>query len=67
MTQHQRLAVKAETAARMLDLPVAEFLRLVAEKALPPPRRIGDHQRWDVAQIEATLRGTAQRPEPFEL
>lgn len=67
MTQHQRLAVKAETAARMLDMPVAEFLRLVEARSLPPPRRIGEHQRWDVAQIEATLRGTAQRPEPFDL
>ena len=67
MTQHQRLAVKAETAARMLDLPVAEFLRLVDAHALPPPRRIGDVERWDVAQIEATLRGTAQRHQDFDL
>jgi hypothetical protein len=35
MTKHQRLAVRATTAAAMLDMPPAEFMRLVERGALP--------------------------------
>ncbi len=35
------LAVRAQTAAAMLDMPPADFKRLVDEGALPPPVHIG--------------------------
>lgn len=66
--KHQPLAVRAQTAAAMLDLPPAEFMRLVEHGALPPPVRIGQHDRWNVSQIEAIIRGDAAKPtEDFEL
>ena len=62
------LAVKATTAAAMLDLPPAEFRRLVERGALPPPVRIGTHERWRVEQLNAIIRGDAAKPsEDFEL
>ena len=62
------LAVKATTAAAMLDLPPAEFRRLVERGALPPPVRIGAHERWRVEQLNAIIRGDAAKPsEDFEL
>lgn len=66
--KHAPLAVKAQTAAAMLDLSAADFLKLVERGALPPPVRIGGHDRWHVAQLEAILRGNAAKPnEEFEL
>jgi hypothetical protein len=35
MTRHAPLAVRAQTAAKMLDMPPADFKRLVEEGALP--------------------------------
>ena len=35
--KHQPLAVRAQTAAKMLDMPAQEFMRLVERGALPPP------------------------------
>ena len=68
MTRHEPLAVKAQTAAAMLDLPPAEFLRLVGAGALPPPVKIGQHERWRVEQLNAIIRGDAAKPsEDFEL
>ena len=62
------LAVKAQTAAAMLDMPQAEFMRLVERRALPPPVRIGQHERWRVEQLNAIIRGDAAKPEEgFEL
>ena len=62
------LAVKAQTAAAMLDMPPREFLRLVERGALPPPVRIGEHERWRVEQLNAIIRGDAAKPsEDFEL
>lgn len=62
------LAVREATAAKMLDMPVAEFRRLVAADALPPPCRVGGHERWRVKDIEAILNGGASLPdEEFEL
>ena len=66
--KHSPLAVKAQTAAAMLDLPPSEFLRLVERGALPPPVRIGQHERWRVEQLNAIIRGDAAKPdEGFEL
>ena len=68
MTRHEPLAVKAQTAAAMLDMPPAEFLRLVGAGALPPPVKIGQHERWRVEQLNAIIRGDAAKPsEDFEL
>ena len=68
MTRHEPLAVKAQTAAAMLDLPPAEFMRLVGAGALPPPVKIGQHERWRVEQLNAIIRGDAAKPsEVFEL
>lgn len=56
------------TAAALLDMKPIEFRTLVQRGALPPPVRIGAHERWNVAQIEAVLRGDAARPDgEFEL
>lgn len=68
MTKHAPLAVKAQTAAAMLDMPPAEFMRLVGAGALPPPVKIGQHERWRVEQLSAIIRGDAAKPsEDFEL
>lgn len=68
MTRHSPLAVKAQTAAAMLDMPPAEFMRLVGAGALPPPVKIGQHERWRVEQLNAIIRGDAAKPsEDFEL
>jgi predicted DNA-binding transcriptional regulator AlpA len=68
MTRHEPLAVRAQTAAAMLDMPPAEFMRLVGAGALPPPVKIGQHERWRVEQLNAIIRGDAAKPsEDFEL
>lgn len=68
MGRHAPLAVRAQTAAAMLDMPPKEFMRLVERGALPPPVRIGEHERWRVEQLNAIIRGNAAKPEEgFEL
>ena len=68
VSRHTPIFVRATTAAAMLDMSTAEFRRLVAAGALPPPVGIGGHERWHVAQIEAMLSGIAARPnQDFEL
>ena len=68
MGKHQPIAVRASTAASMLDLPIKDFMRLVADGALPPPVKIGMQDRWSVAQIEAVMRGDAAKPnDEFDL
>ena len=64
----QLIGAREATAAQLLDMPVAQFRRLVAQGALPPPVLIGDLKRWSVAQIEAILSGKNAIPkEDFEL
>jgi hypothetical protein len=46
-------------AAAMLDLRPAEFLRLVGDGVLPSPTKIGIHERWDMEQLQAIVRGSA--------
>jgi predicted DNA-binding transcriptional regulator AlpA len=66
--RHSPLAVRAQTAAAMLDMPHGEFMRLVERGALPPPVRIGQHDRWNVDQLTAIIRGDAAKPnQEFEL
>ena len=59
----QHIAVKENTAAAMLDMSTAEFLRLVKRGALPPPCQIGEAIRWRVADLEAILIGTTRKPD----
>jgi predicted DNA-binding transcriptional regulator AlpA len=68
MTRHAPLAVRAQTAAAMLDMPPADFKRLVDAGALPPPVHIGGLPRWPVDQLNAIIRGDAAKPSgEFEL
>ena len=47
------------SAAKALDLPVKEFRALVQAGALPRPRMIGNHERWDMAELQRIISGTA--------
>lgn len=59
----QLLYASDRTAARLLDLKLAEFRDLVAAGVLPPPTRIGALERWSVEDLDAILRGRAFRPQ----
>lgn len=63
MNKAFQIAVRDVTAARLLDLPTPEFLRLVAAGALPPPTKIGGHDRWLVERLQAILTGDAAKPD----
>lgn len=45
------------TAAKLLDLPKAEFAKLVAAGHLPRPHRIGPVERFDVDELRRVIRG----------
>lgn len=47
----------ASTAAKLLDMKPREFAQLVEAGHLPPPRRIGDLERFDVAELRSVIRG----------
>ena len=47
------------TAAKALDLAVKDFRALVASGTLPRPRMIGDHPRWDLAELHRIISGDA--------
>lgn len=59
MKQFAPICVRDTSAARMLDLSSREFRDLVAQGALPPPVRVGDHDRWRVKDLEAIVSGIA--------
>lgn len=59
----QLLYASDRTAARLLDLTLAEFRELVTAGALPPPTRIGPLDRWNVEDLDAIIRGQAFRPQ----
>ncbi len=44
-------------AARLLDMPVRDFRRLVECGSLPGPVRIADMERWDMEEVVEVLRG----------
>lgn len=61
----QPLFASEKTAARLLDMQPAEFRKLVDAGALPCAVR---HERWDVAELQAIMRGTKIKPsEEFDL
>lgn len=65
MAQMQPMFASASTAAKLLDMKPTEFLRLVEAGSLPGPVR---HERWDVDQIRAIMRGDAVKARrQFEL
>lgn len=63
MTTRATIAATERTAAAMLDMPPAEFRRLVEAGALPGPVRIGQHERWRVSDLTAILNGEAMQDE----
>lgn len=52
------------TAAKLLDMSVGDFQRLVAEGVLPGPVGLG---RWDVEELRRIVRGDAARYGRLEL
>ncbi|WP_353142641.1 hypothetical protein [Paracoccus sp. (in: a-proteobacteria)] len=63
--QIQPLFVSERTAAKLLDMKPSEFMSLVNAGALPRAVR---HNRWDVAELQAIMRGAKIKPsEEFEL
>lgn len=59
MTKLAPIFASEATAARLLDMKPADFRRLVQDGALPGPRDIGGHARWDVAELRRIITGEA--------
>lgn len=57
MTKPEPIFASELTAARLLDMTRADFRALVDRGHLPPPRRIGNLERFDMAELQAVLRG----------
>lgn len=57
----QPMFASERTAARLLDMQPDEFRALVRQGALPPPLRLGKHERWSVEAIAAIVNGTAPK------
>jgi hypothetical protein len=58
----QRLFAKDKTAAKLLDMPLADFRRLVSAGALPKPVLIADgYERWPIADLTNIMSGQASR------
>jgi hypothetical protein len=51
------LFASERTAARLVDMKPDEFRALVDRGLLPPPRRIGNLERFDLAELQAVIRG----------
>ena len=64
MTPLTPIFASERTAARLLDMSVGEFQRLVSEGALPPP---GPLNRWDVEELRRIGKGDAARYGRLEL
>lgn len=60
------LFVRDTRAAKMLDIPAQEFLKLVKCGSLPSPTQIGGHARWRVSDLEAIGSGAAMNGDEFE-
>lgn len=55
--QPDPLFASEKTAARLLDMKPDAFRELVDKGYLPPPRRIGNLERFDLAELQAVIRG----------
>jgi hypothetical protein len=53
------LLASEATAAKLMDMPVAEFRRLVQGGHLPGPVRIGDAERWPTEDLVRIAKGEA--------
>jgi hypothetical protein len=51
------LFASERTAARLVDMKPDEFRALVDRGLLPPPRKIGNVERFDLAELQAVIRG----------
>ena len=51
------LFASERTAARLVDMKPDEVRDLVDRGLLPPPRRIGNVERFDLAELQAVIRG----------
>ncbi|ETX26586.1 hypothetical protein [Roseivivax isoporae] len=67
MADVRPLAVKDTTAAAMLDMPAAEFRRLVALGVMPRPRKVGPHDRWRTSDIQAIIDGDTAWPDDEDI
>ena len=57
---HPSIAVRQETAAKMLDISVTTFLKMVAEKKLPDGRKYSSGVKlWNVGELDAATRSDA--------
>lgn len=55
----QPLYAEAKTAAKLMDMPERDFLRLVDDGHLPRPIDIGGFKRWSVDHLNAIAKGEA--------
>ncbi|MEO1474007.1 MAG: hypothetical protein AAFS03_08705 [Pseudomonadota bacterium] len=56
--------VRDTRAAKLCDLTTEEFRKLVDAGALPPPRKLGGHERWYVPDLHAVATGADVEKEP---
>lgn len=67
MTKIEPILLKEASAARMLDMTVAEFRHLVDMGVLPKPGKCGPLLRWNAEEVRAIATGeTAKPPSSFE-
>ena len=59
MTALVPIFANERSAAKLVDMKPAEFLRLVSGGHLPKPRNIGGMKRWDVDELRRIIRGEA--------
>lgn len=57
MQREQPIFASEKTAARLLDMKPDDFRALVDRGHLPPPRKIGNLERFDLAELQAVIRG----------
>jgi hypothetical protein len=57
MTRALPILATSKTAAKLLDMQERDFLSLVQAGALPQPRDISGHQRWDIEELRTIGRG----------
>lgn len=58
MSRQSPIFASERTAAKMLEMPCADFKRLVEKGALPKPITIGgEYVRWSVRELEAIKSG----------
>ena len=55
------IAYDKKAAAKALKLSVSEFTDLVEHGILPPPRVLGQHERWFHVDLEAAGRESGKQ------